>query len=155
MAGPKKQILPDSYTFILATIAGLALGGALSWMFSHFKISGKIPFEYNIGGYPIGVVLADIMVIAAIAAIVFLSYVAFLVRDNTFPSEHPWLFTLETLCVGFIPATIIFVMYRLRTEGKLDMPAVNRDFFLLGAKFALFHLLFQYSGLYSFFFRDT
>jgi hypothetical protein len=151
----KKKVLPDIYTFILAGIAGVVLGGILSWIFSYFKISGKIPFEYTIGGYPIGLIMTEIILVAAIAAIVFMSYVAFLVRDNAFPSEHPFLFTLETLCVGFIPATIIYIMSGLRTEGKLDIPQVNREFLLLGGKFAIFHLLFQFSGLYSYFFRGT
>lgn len=146
--------LPDTYTFILAACIGVGIGGILSLFFSRFEIKGRLPWTYNIAGYPIGVVLTNVLIIAALAALVFLGYVSMIVRDTTFPSEHPWLFLVETLCVGFIPATVIYIMNDFRDIGGIDFSKVNQEFILFAAKFAIFHLLFQFSGIYSYFFND-
>jgi hypothetical protein len=155
MATSDSLPMPDTYTFILAAVAGIALGGALSFIFSRFKIQGRLPWTYNIGGYSIGVIITNILIMAILAALVFLGYVSIIVRDTKFPSEHPWLFFFETLAVGFIPASIIYVMNDVRDNGKIDMVEINREFLLLSAKFAVFHLLFQFSGTYGYFFADT
>ena len=146
--------LPDTYTFILAACIGVGVGGLLSLFFSRLEIKGRLPWTYNIAGYPIGVVLTNILIIAILAALVFLGYVSMIVRDTVFPSEHPWLFLVETLCVGLIPATVIYIMNDFRDNGKMDTFNVNREFLLFAAKFAIFHLLFQFSGIYSFYFND-
>jgi hypothetical protein len=147
--------LPDTYTFILAAVAGIALGGALSFLFSRFDIKGRLPWTYNIAGYSIGVIITNLLIFVILAALVFLGYVSIVVRDTTFPAQHPWLFFFETLFVGFVPATVIYVMNDFRDVGKIDFTKINDEFFLLGAKFAMFHLLFQFSGTYSYFFSDT
>jgi hypothetical protein len=154
---PKSDSLPmpDTYTFILAAVAGIAVGGILSVLFSRLEIKGRLPWTYNIAGYPIGVVMTNILIIGLLAALVFLGYVSIVVRDTTFPSEHPWLFFGETLFVGFVPATVIYIMNDARDTGTINFTEINREFLLLAAKFATFHLLFQFSGTYSYFFHDT
>jgi hypothetical protein len=147
--------MPDTYTFILAAVAGLAVGGLLSLLFSRLEIKGRLPWTYNIGGYPIGVVMTNILIVAVLAALVFLGYVSIVVRDTVFPSEHPWLFFAETLFVGFIPATVIYVMNDFRDTGAIDFTKINREFLLLAIKFGIFHLLLQFSGTYSYFFTNT
>lgn len=147
--------MPDTYTFILAAVAGLGLGGILSLLFSRLEIKGRLPWTYNIAGYPIGVVMTNVLIVGLLAALVFLGYVSIVVRDTGFPSEHPWLFFAETFFVGFIPATVIYIMNDFRDTGIIDFTKLNREYLLLATKFAIFHLLFQFSGTYSYFFADT
>jgi hypothetical protein len=147
---PQKLPIPDTYTFILAIIGGLGLGALLSLIFGRFALPTKIPSEFVIGGFPVGVILADFILFAVVGAIVFFGYVSMIVQDTAFPREHPWLFIVETLIVSFLPASIIYVITDFRDNGRLDLSSLNREFLLLAAKFGLFHLLFQFSGVYTY-----
>jgi hypothetical protein len=147
---PRKLPIPDTYTFVLAVIGGLGLGALLSLVFGRYALPTKIPSEFTVGGFPVGVVLADFILFAVVGAIVFFGYVSMIVQDTTFPSEHPWLFFVETLIVSILPASIIYVITDFRDNGSLDLSSLNREFLLLAAKFGLFHLLFQFSGVYTY-----
>jgi hypothetical protein len=46
-------------------------------------------------------------------------------------------------------------MSSVRSTGKFDLSGLNGSFMLLAAKFGIFHLLFQFSGVYSYFFKGT
>jgi hypothetical protein len=74
------------------------------------------------------------------------------VQDTAFPHAHPWLFLIETLIVALVPASVIYVMTDFRDNGKVNFPP-TAEYFLLATKFAIFHLLFQFSGIYTFMFR--
>jgi hypothetical protein len=150
-----KLPFPDTYTFGLAAVAGLVLGGVLSLLFGRYALPTRIPSEFIIGGFPVGVILADVILFAAVGAIVFFAYVSMVVQDVTFPTEHPWLFIIETLIVSFVPASVIYVITDFRDNGKFDAIRINREFLFLAAKFGIFHLLFQFSGVYSYMFRTT
>jgi hypothetical protein len=148
----KKLPIPSTTTFIAAAIVGLAIGGILSLLFGRYTLPTKIPSEFTIGGFPTGVILTNILIIAIVGAIVFFGYVSVVVQDTTFPTQHPWLFLIETLVVGFVPASVLYVISDFRSDGKLDLSDMNWDFFFLAGKFAIFHLLFQFSGIYTYFF---
>jgi hypothetical protein len=151
---PAKSLpLPDTYTFVLAGIAGLAIGGILSLLFGRYALPTRIPSEFTIGGFPVAVILTDFILFAAVGAIVFFGYVSMIVQDTAFPHEHPWLFLMETLIVSFVPASIIYVITDVRDNGRLDFTSLNKEFLLLAAKFGLFHLFFQFSGVYSYMFE--
>jgi hypothetical protein len=149
---PKKLPIPDTYTFAVAALAGLALGGLLSLLFGRFALPTKIPTEFTIGGFPTGILLANLVLFVIVGAIVFFGYVSMVVQDTTFPREHPWLFIIETLVVAFVPASVIYVMTDFRDNGAFDFSGINREFLLLAAKFGAFHLLFQFSGVYRYVF---
>lgn len=144
--------IPDTYTFILATVVGLAVGGLLSLVFGRYALPTRIPFEFTVGGFSTGVVLTNLLIIVVIGAIVFFGYVSMVVRDTAFPQAHPWLFLVETLVVAFVPASVIYVMQDFRDDGNFNMSQLNKEFVFLAAKFGVFHLLFQFSGMYSYFF---
>ncbi len=145
--------LPDTYTFFLAAIVGLAVGGLLSAIFGRFVLPTRIPFEFTIGGISTGLVLTNLLLIAIVAAVVFLGYVSMVVQDTAFPRAHPWLFLIETLVVSLVPASVIYVMLDFRDNGKVDFPP-TAEYLLLAAKFGVFHLLFQFSGIYGYMFSD-
>jgi hypothetical protein len=147
---PRKLPIPDTYTFVLAVIGGLGLGALLSLVFGRYALPTRIPSEFTLGGFPVGVILADFILFAVVGAIVFFGYVSMIVQDTTFPREHPWLFVVETLIVSILPASIIYVITDFRDNGSLDLSSLNREFLLLATKFGLFHLLFQFSGVYTY-----
>ena len=147
--------IPDTYTFILATVVGLAVGGLLSLVFGRYALPTRIPFEFTVGGFSTGVVLTNLLIIVVIGAIVFFGYVSMVVRDTVFPQAHPWLFIIETLVVSFVPASVIYVMQDFRDDGDFNLSQLNKEFVFLAAKFGVFHLLFQFSGMYSYFFERS
>lgn len=147
--------IPDTNTFILAAAIGLALGGLLSFVFGRLALPTRIPFQFTIGGLSTGALLTNLVLIVIVGAIVFFGYVSFAVQDTVFPRAHPWLFFIETLVVGFIPASVIYVMQDFRDDGNFNLSKLNMEFLLLGAKFAIFHLLFQFSGVYSYLFGSA
>lgn len=149
---PRAPALPDTYTFVLAAVVGLALGGLLSLAFGRLALPTRIPFEFTIGGFSTGVILTNLLIVVVIGAIVFFGYVSMIVRDTAFPQAHPWLFFVETLVVSFVPASVIYVMQDFRDDGDFNLSKLNREFLLLAAKFGVFHMLFQFSGMYSYFF---
>jgi len=144
-----KKVLPDTYTFVVAAAIGLVLGTLLSYLFGRAILPTKIPFEFTIAGFSSSLILANILVIAEVSAIIFLGYVAAIVRDTAYPAKHPWLFIAETVLVSFVPASVIYIMTDFRGGSGTNL---NKDFLLLAAKFAVFHVLFQFSGLYTYFF---
>jgi hypothetical protein len=150
-----RRALPDTYTFVLAAAIGLALGGLLSLVFGRFALPTRIPFQFTIGGFSTGILLTNIVLIAIVGAIVFFGYVSIVVQDTAFPRAHPWLFLVETLVVAFVPASVIYVMQDFRDDGDFNLSKLNQEFLLLGAKFGIFHLLFQFSGLYSYLFAPS
>lgn len=151
----KKLPIPSTYTFVAATTIGLALGAILSLLFGRYTLPTKIPSQFTIGGFSTGLILTNIVLIAIIGAIVLFGYVSMVVRDTAFPSDHPWLFIIETLVVGLIPASVIYVIKDFRDDGKFNISAMNNEFLLLAAKFMIFHLLFQFSGVYSYLFGPS
>jgi hypothetical protein len=147
-----KKILPDTDTFLIAAAVGLILGTLLSYLFGSMALPSKIPYTFTIRGISTNLIVVDLLVLVMVSAIIFLSYVAAIVRDVAFPSTHPWLFLAETVLVAFIPASVLYIMTDVRTTGVINFGELNASFLLLAAKFGIFHLLFQFSGVYSYFF---
>lgn len=151
----KKLLIPSTYTFIVAAVIGLALGAVLSFLFGRYTLPTKIPYQFTIGGFSTGLILTNIVLIAIVGAVVFFAYVSMVVRDIAFPSNHPWLFIIETLVVGLVPASVIYVITDFRDDGTFNLSGLNKDFLLLASKFMIFHLLFQFSGVYSYLFGPS
>jgi hypothetical protein len=148
-----KTPLPDDYTLFIAVAIGLGLGGLLSLLFGRLALPTKIPFEFTIAGYNTAQLLTSLLLTTVVGAIVFFGYVSVVVKDTAFPAAHPWLFLIETLIVSIIPASVIYVMTDFRDNGVINFWSVSREFLLLATKFGIFHLLFQFSGVYSYFFN--
>ena len=100
---------------------------------------------YNLGEYSL---LAYI-----IASVLVLVTSSLLVRDITFPKEHPWKFVFETLAMAFV-ATFPFMYVIWSRTGKFISKDLI-DYIVLIAKFAGFHLLLQFSGVYDVMFRTS
>ena len=80
---------------------------------------------------------------------IYLVVLSILVQDLTYPKQHPYLFSLETLLFSFGTGSIIFLMAYGR--GDLSIMTVL-EFFLVAIKFGVLHILLQFSGFYSYVF---
>jgi hypothetical protein len=113
-------------------------------VFGRYALPTSIPAELTLFGYPSGVILTNLVIVAIVGAIVFLSYVSTVVQDTAFPTAHPWLFI-----VGFVPASVIYVITDFRSgrtpnvtqallcragfrdNGRINFTGLNLDFLFL------------------------
>jgi hypothetical protein len=91
--------------------------------------------------------IKDILLMIVLFMIVVFGWLSLLVRDVTFPMEHPLAFIIETLLVSILPALTLFVIYYIRNiplgkGGVLGFGAI-------ALKCVVGHLLLQFSGVYS------
>lgn len=133
-------------SLLIACVAGLGLGVLMSWLFAkNFSNQGSIN---SIFGMNINTLMTNLLMFSVIFAIVIFSTLSYLVKDLTYPRENPVYFTLETLFSSFVPSSMFYAILFLR-----GIPATqhrNIEYILLSAKFGLLHILFQFSGFYTY-----
>lgn len=138
------------YSLLIACAAGLGLGVLLSWLFAkNFSNQGSIN---SIFGMNINTLMTNLLLFSIIMAVVIFSTLSYLVKDLTYPREHPFYFTLEVLFAAFIPSTMFYAIMFLR-----GIPATfgrNIEYLVLSAKFGLLHILFQFAGFYTYAFGE-
>ena len=134
------------YSLLIACAAGLGLGVLVSFLFAkNFSNDGSIN---SIFGMNINTLMKNLLLFSVILAVVIFSGLSYLVKDLDYPRANPLYFTLETLFAAFIPASIYYAIMFLR-----GIPATftrNMEYLILSAKFGLLHILFQFSGFYTY-----
>jgi len=131
----------------ISVAVGLVVGGLMSTIFGLYNRAGSEPYIrmlFGISSYDL--IFNGIILILAIGFL-FLAVIAFFIRDLTYPVMKPFNFTVETLLMAFLPASILLVMAPLRGY-KIDL-TVLEEFGILTLKFGALHLLLQFSGFYS------
>jgi hypothetical protein len=131
----------------IAVGVGLFIGSILSVLFGIYNRAGTEPYIRNIFGMSSADLIFDGIVCILAFGCLFLAVVSIVIRDNIYPSQFPLKFTLETLLMSVIPASIFLVMANFRGY-KIDSK-VGMEFSVLLLKFAILHLLLQFSGFYS------
>ena len=89
-------------------------------------------------------------VVLVILCGIYLIILSILVKDVKYPTDHPMLFTLETLLFSFGCGSLIFLMAYGR--GDLNIMTVV-EFLVVAIKFCVLHILLQFSGFYSYVFN--
>lgn len=134
------------YSLLIACAAGLGLGVLVSFLFAkNFSNDGSIN---SIFGININTLMKNLILFSIILAVVIFSGLSYLVKDIDYPRDNPFYFTLETLFATFIPSTMFYAMMFLR-----GIPATftrNIEYLVLSVKFGLLHILFQFSGFYTY-----
>ena len=92
------------------------------------------------------------MAFVLVAATIFLTTVSFYVKDFEFPKKSPYLFTLETVLMTFLPAIAFIFMFWFR--GHINNKNLITEFIIFASHFTVFHLLFQFTGAYSHLFSE-
>jgi len=132
----------------LALIGGLVLGAIFSVVFGIFNKKSSDSLSRNIFGMSSSVLVTDAIIIVIVGSFVFLSTISAIVKDLAYPRAKPINFTVETLLMAFMPASIIFFMTYLR--GFPIELKTWEEFAVLSVKFGLLHILLQFSGFYSY-----
>ena len=89
----------------------------------------------------------NIILYSLIVAVILLFITSCVIRDIDFIKEKPGYFMLELFCMSVIPSIIIVFVFA-KTRG-MEMKETIVWCAAMVAKFALFHILFQVSGVYT------
>jgi hypothetical protein len=88
-------------------------------------------------------------IVLIIIAAVFLFVLSIIIRDYRIIVEHPFIFTIELLFMMILPA--IPLLFFKVSRGLSLKDAIIWATSLAG-KFGIFHVLFQFSGVYTYLF---
>ena len=84
-------------------------------------------------------------------AILVLLVISFLRPDVAMIKNHPWMFLLECLVIGVVPAvTLTIFTYTRKTRIK----HIYKWVLILAVKFVALHILFQTCGFYTYFLSE-
>lgn len=133
--------------FYISIIGGIIVGTITSLIFIFYKTADIKHHNYKLFNIPISNFILDVMAFVLVAATIFLTTVSFYVKDFEFPKNSPYLFTLETFLMTFLPAIAFICMFWFR--GHMDNKNLITEFIIFAAHFTVFHLLFQFTGAYS------
>jgi len=89
------------------------------------------------------------IIVLIIISFAYLTFLSLIIRDFKYPTDHPYLFTLETLLFSIGTGAIIFIMAYGR--GVLSKMTIV-EFSIVALKFGILHILLQFSGFYSYVF---
>lgn len=134
-------------TYIYIGSAGIILGLILSGLFGIYNRSSASSFTTKYLGSSITDVITNCTIFSIGLAIAILAVSSTFVRDVSYPIGSPISFILETILMGTLCSSIIFVMTVLR--GYKISTTTIFEFLALFVKFGLLHILFQFSGVYS------
>ena len=126
---------------------GLLVGLTMSLVFGLYNRAGAETYLRTFLGVSSYDLIFNGIIFIVAAGFLFLAVVSFIIRDTWYPTTRPWNFTVETIMMSFLPASVLLMMGPLRgypLNGQLF-----EEFAVLCAKFGILHLLMQFSGFYS------
>lgn len=136
--------------FYISIIAGVVFGIIISLVFKISSTKDASSLSYKLFGIPIVDIISNIAVFGIISSVIFLSTISVFVKDLYYPTHYSYLFAIETLLMAFLPAIVLLFMCVFR--GYSITSSVLIDFVIFAAHFGILHILFQFSGYYSYLF---
>jgi len=134
-------------SLVVAGCIGLFLGGFMSLIFGVYSKPTADKYAREMFGMTSMHLIKYISVLILSFSIILAAGVSFLIRDLEYPTQHPTLFTIETLYSAFVPASVLLLMNFLR-EKPFTQTTVF-EYILFAIKFGLAHILLQFSGVYG------
>jgi len=133
--------------YLYAVLFGVITGLLVSMVFHVYSKRTTDTYTRMIFGVSSSSVIKNLLVFNVLFLVVVMGWLSLFIRDLTFPTEHPLRFLIESILVGVIPASTLFIIYYIR-----NVP-LGRDvlygFLVLVFKCILAHVLLQVSGVYS------
>jgi len=133
--------------YLYAVLFGVITGLLVSMVFHVYSKRTTDTYSRMIFGVSSSSVIKNLLVFNILFLVVVMGWLSLFIRDLTFPTEHPLMFLIETILVGVIPASTLFIIYYIR-----HVP-LGRDvlygFLVIVFKCILAHVLLQVSGVYS------
>jgi hypothetical protein len=131
----------------IAAIGGIILGAVLSVVFGVYSKGSAESYIRSLFGLSSYDLIFGGILFVLIASFLFLATISGVVRDLKYPTSKPINFTIETLLMAFLPASVFLMMTPLR--GYSITSTTFEEFAVLLVKFGLLHILLQFSGFYS------
>jgi hypothetical protein len=132
--------------YVYATLWGILIGLLVSATFHIYSKRTTNMYTRVIFGVDTDTVIKNLLVANILFLVVLFGWLSLFIRDMTFPMDKPFLFFVETLAAGILPASTLFIIYYVR-----NIPLGRHawyGFFLLVLKCMLAHVLLQVSGVY-------
>ena len=134
-------------SLLYIALGGLIFGGIISLVFNVYSKSTANLLSRNVFGITVSALVFNTIIFCTGLGFALLSGYSALIRDLAYPVYSPLRFTIETLLMGVLPASIIYLMTVFR--GYTITNYTNIEFVVLFIKFALLHILLQFSGFYT------
>jgi hypothetical protein len=135
-------------SLFLAAGIGAALGTTVTYAYRLNRKKVDVASK-DITGFSANEFINYTLVGALSGLFVIFSTLAVMIKDNAFPSSNPGGFVLELAAMSVVPAALFYISAYLRGA---PLASQTSKFALLTLKFAIVHLLLQYSGYYTYVF---
>jgi hypothetical protein len=138
--------------YVSSVCFGIFTGMIFSYL---FKINGTKTadsYTFSIFNMNSSKFIKMMLIFLTFFLIIVIGSLSLLIRDVDYPIHRPVMFTIETLLMGIIPASTLFVLYYLR--GSPITTKGVYAFIILAMKCMVAHVLLQFSGIYSSIFKN-
>jgi hypothetical protein len=105
-------------------------------------------YSIVIFGIDSNTIITGLLLFGLFLAVAILSSISILVIDVEYIIKYPIKFTIEILLITIVPVLPFLFMYILRNNKVSQKNVV--ELLLIGAKIAVFHILFQLTGYYRY-----
>lgn len=141
----------DGYMY--SVLLGVLTGILFSYVFKIKNKKSADTYTYSILHISSTMFIKMMILFLTFFLMIVVGNLSLLIRDLAYPMEHPLMFSVETILMGILPASTLFVLYYLR--GSPITTNIMYAFLILAVKFMVAHVLLQVSGIYASIFKDA
>lgn len=136
----------DQFDIVAPILLGSFVGIVTSLLFIQY--ASNMNYSIVIFGIDSNTIITGLLLFGLFLAVAILSSISILVIDVEYIIKYPIKFTIEILLITIIPVLPFLFMYILRNNKVSQKNVV--ELLLIGAKIAVFHILFQLTGYYRY-----
>lgn len=138
----------EQFNVVAPILIGSLVGLIMSLLFIQY--GNKKNYSVIIFGTDSNTFITGLLLFGLFLASVILSSISFLVFDVEYIVNKPINFIVEIVSITLLPILPFLIMYIVRNNSLSQKNIV--ELFLIGTKLAAFHMLFQLSGYYRYYF---
>jgi hypothetical protein len=136
----------DQFDIVAPILLGSFVGIVTSLLFIQYASNKN--YSITIFGIGSNTIITGLLLFGLFLAVAILSSISILVIDVEYIIKYPIKFTIEILLITIVPVLPFLFMYILRNNKVSQKNVV--ELLLIGAKIAVFHILFQLTGYYRY-----
>ena len=136
----------DQFDIVAPILIGSFVGIVTSLLFIQYASNKN--YSITILGIGSNTIITGLLLFGLFLAVAILSSISILVLDVEYIINKPIKFTIEILLITLIPVLPFLFMYILRNNNVSQKNMI--ELLLIGAKIAVFHILFQLTGYYRY-----
>jgi hypothetical protein len=138
--------------YVYSVGLGILTGLLFSSLFNIYSKQTADSYTYTIFNMNSTTFIKMILIFLTFFLLMVIGILSLLIRDVAYPYHEPMSFTIETILMGIIPASTLFILYYLR-GAPMTTKGVYA-FMILAIKCMVAHVLLQFSGIYSSIFKN-